>query len=333
MIHDARVLQPEFVPRDVVHRQHEVNALTAALDPITRGEPAETVFIYGPSGTGKTCIAQYTADKLRETVLDLRYQYVNCWEDHTRFQTLYRLLEGINQTFDIHRQSTPKDQLLERLRSYDESPYVAILDEVDQLDDKKLLYDLNRIHGLELILIANQEEELYSQLDERLTSRLRTASRIHFDRYGVEELVSILEDRVRWGLQEGVISSPQLEMIADTAAGDARTAIGILRVAARRATSDELETVPTDLIQDAVSEAKSEIRQKNIEKLTIDQRILYEIITEHGEIQPNTLYSEYREQVDNPKTNRMVRNYLTKMEQYNLIRAEGENRGRTYTSV
>jgi len=39
-------------------------------------------------------------------VVDLNYQYVNCWEDHTRFKTLYRLLDGIESTFDIHRQKT-----------------------------------------------------------------------------------------------------------------------------------------------------------------------------------------------------------------------------------
>ena len=333
MITDARVLQPEFVPKDVVHRAHEINTLTAALDPITRGEPAETVFLYGPSGTGKTCIAQYTVEKLRENVLDLHYQYVNCWEDHTRFKTLYRLLEGIDRTLDIHRQSTPKDELLERLRSYDNAPYVVILDEVDQLEDKSVLYDLNRIHGLELILVANQEEELFSQLDQRLKSRLRTATRIQFDRYTVDELVGILEDRVRWGLETGTVTTEQLEWIADAAAGDARVGIEVLRVAARRATHQGLEQVSDDIIENSVSEAKVEIRQRNLDKLTDDQQALYDIITEQGEVAPSDLYEAYRKRASDPKTDRMVRNYLRKLERHNLIRVVGENRGRVYKSA
>lgn len=41
MIRDARVLQPEFVPGDIVHRTSEVNGLSAALNPVTRGEQGE----------------------------------------------------------------------------------------------------------------------------------------------------------------------------------------------------------------------------------------------------------------------------------------------------
>ena len=333
VIQNARVLQPEFVPRDVVHRTHEVNTLSAALDPVTDGQKGEVSFLHGPSGAGKTCIARYITEQLQESVLDLNTQYVNCWEDYSRFKTLYRVLEGIDRTLDIHRQSTPRDELLDRLRDYDGPPYVVILDEVDQLEDKRVLYELHRTRKLTLVLIANQEAGLFEPLNERLTSRLRTATRIQFDRYTVDELVSILEPRVRWGLQEDVVTTEQLEWIADAAAGDARVGIEVLRVAARRTTQRGLDTIPDEVLNGAVSEAKSEIRQRNVGKLTADQRILYEIVTELGEIAPSKLYEEYRARADDPKSDRMVRNYLQKMERYNLVRAEGENRGRTYCSV
>ena len=71
MIQDARVLQDEFIPKEVGHRNQEMNELSRALDPVTRNEPAETVFLYGPSGAGKTCLARFALDRLRETVLDL----------------------------------------------------------------------------------------------------------------------------------------------------------------------------------------------------------------------------------------------------------------------
>jgi orc1/cdc6 family replication initiation protein len=333
MIRDARVLQPEFVPQDVVHRNQEVHTLSAALEPVTRGQNGETSLIYGPSGTGKTCIARYIAEDLRREVVDVNTQYVNCWEDYSRFKTLYRILEGIDRTLDIHRQSTPRDELLERLRDYDGPQYVVILDEVDQLEDKRVLYELYRTHGLTMVLIANQEQELFEPINNRLTSRLRTATRIHFDRYTLDELVGILEPRVRLGLREDAVTTEQLELIADAAVGDARVAIETLRVAARRAQHQGLDTVSDDVIRGAVSEAKAEIQQRNVEKLTKDQRVLYDIITDHEEIAPSDLYEEYRERVENPKTDRMVRNYLQKMERYNLIAADGENRGRTYQSL
>lgn len=333
MIRDARVLNTKVVPRDIVHRTHEVNALSSALEPFTDGELGENTFLYGPSGSGKTCIAQYVVEQLRENVLDLNHQYVNCWEDYSRFKTLYRVLEGIDRTLDIHRQSTPKDELLQRLREYDGAPYIVILDEVDQLEDKSVLYELYRTPGLSLVLIANEEASLFDPLEERLTSRLRTIARISFDRYTVDELVSILDDRVRWGLRKDAVTTDQLETIANAAAGDARVGIETLRVAARRADQQGLETISDTVIDDSVSEAKAEIRQRNVEMLTDHQQVLYEIITERGEVAPSDLYEAYRTRVDDPKSDRMVRNYLRKLERYNLIKATGQNRGRTYCSV
>ncbi|WP_254832864.1 Cdc6/Cdc18 family protein [Haloglomus salinum] len=329
MIGDARVLQPEFVPREVEHRDGEVDALTNALDPITRGESGETAFLFGPSGTGKTCIAQYTVERLREQVVDIEYQYVNCWRDYTRYRALYRILEGIEGTLDIHRQSTPTDELSERLRSYNGSPYVVVLDEVDQLQGTGVLYDLYSAHDCTMVLIANRETDVFDDLDDRLSSRLHSARRVRFDKYGLDELVTILEARVRRGLTTDV-DRMHLEHIADAAAGDARIAIGILRNAARDAERAGREELTTDLVKGAVPEARQQVRRTNLETLTEHQRVLYDIIDEQGEVDPGELYGQYQERVADPKTNRTVRNHLQKMVHYDLVVAEGEKRARTY---
>lgn len=129
------------------------------------------------------------------------------------------------------------------------------------------------------------------------------------------------------------MTTDQLAWIADAAAGDARVGIEVLRVAARRASRRGLDAVPDDVLRDAVSEARAEIRRRNFERLTEHQRVLHEIIAEHGEIAPGDLYEAYRARVDDPKTDRTVRNYLQKMERYDLVEAAGENRGRTYRAV
>lgn len=333
MITDARVLDPTFVPADVKHRDAEIDALTAALDPILRGEYADPVILHGPAGTGKTCIARYTADRLRDEVPDLDTPYVNCWEDHTRFKTLYRILEDTGQSLTIHRQSTPTDDLLDRLRDAD-ARFVVVLDELDQHEDTGVLYDLYRVRGLSMVLIANRERELFARFDERVASRLRTATSIHFDRYGVTELVGILEDRARWGLAENAVATDQLERIADAAAGDARTALGILRSAARKAVERGHDRITDELVDAAEPAAKAEIQRKNIEKLNPDQQMLYDIIrdNENG-IAPRDLYAAYADRVEDPKTERTLRNYLQKMCHYNLIAADGDGRSRTYRSL
>ena len=53
MIRDARVLRAGFVPREVEHRDAEVNHLSSVLKPITNGEPADTAIVTDPVGQGR----------------------------------------------------------------------------------------------------------------------------------------------------------------------------------------------------------------------------------------------------------------------------------------
>lgn len=101
----------------------------------------------------------------REQMLEVDTQYVNCCEDDTRFKCLYRVFDAVESNIDTHRQFTPTDELLECLRQNDGPSYVVILDEVNQLEDKRLPYDLNRIRDLELILISNSERELFAEIE------------------------------------------------------------------------------------------------------------------------------------------------------------------------
>lgn len=205
-----------------------------------------------------------------------------------------------------------------------------ILDEVDQLEDKGILYDLHRIPSITMLLIANKEHEVFAELDDRVRSRLNNCTRIRFDPYSTEELEGILGDRVDWGLEPGVVTDEQVRFIADAAAGDARTALGILRNAAKNAQKTGVDTITKSLIREAVPETRSEIRQTDLDRLTRDQRILYDLIEGAGEISPGDLFKQYEAEVTNPKSRRTVRNYLAKMEHYNLIEGEGATRGRVY---
>ncbi|MFC6838390.1 Cdc6/Cdc18 family protein [Halomarina ordinaria] len=333
MITDARVLRADFVPRDVEHRDSEVDALSAVLEPLASGEPSDPAILLGPSGAGKTCISQFTLEQLRQAVLDIEVQYVNCWQNYSEYRVLYRVLEGLGKTIDIHRQSTPRDELLERLRQYDGPPCVVILDEADQLEDKRMLYHLHSLPQFTLVLIANEEAEIFASADERVTSRFVGAERIQFDRYSVPELIAIMDARVRWGLQPDVVGEGTLRTIADVAAGDARAALSILRNAARHADQKGVERITPDLLEAAIPDARLEVRRKNVDTLTPHQRTLYELIEETGTIDPAALYEEYRSRVENPKADRTVRNYLQKLARYNLIRIEGTSRDRRYCRV
>jgi len=166
-----------------------------------------------------------------------------------------------------------------------------------------------------------------------VASRLRSATSVRFDSYGDDALVSILEDRVRWGLHENAVIDQQLRRIADAAAGDARIAIEILRAAARRAQHEQADSISDAMVEAAIPEAKAEVRTESLDRLTDHQQTLYEIVTEREVVKPKTLYEEYRDRMEDPKSERMLRNYLRKLRQYNLIEANGKTRGRTYTTI
>ena len=333
IVQDARVLRDDFIPKEVVHRDSEVQELSRALEPLVENEQARNVLLYGPPGTGKTCLSQYVMDKLEEELLDFNYMYINCWENYNRFKVLYKALEGIGKTLQVHRQSTPTDELYSKLKDYDRAPYVLILDEVDQLEDEKVLYDLQGLDNVHIVMIANTQESVFYNMDDRVRSRLIDSKRIQFKAYTSDQLQDILMDRAEWGLDSSAIDSSLIKKIALSSEGDARIAIGVLRAAARMAEERDEKEITREMIQEAVPEAKDNNRKKNEEKLNKHQEKLYEIVNEQEEIKPGDLYEKYREQMDDPKSDRMLRKYLQKMDHYNLINSEGEGRWRKYREV
>ncbi|MFD1646065.1 Cdc6/Cdc18 family protein [Haloarchaeobius litoreus] len=333
MIRDARVLRAGFVPSEIEHRDAELNHLSSVLEPITNGEPADTAIVTGPSGTGKTCLSKFVTERLQEEVLDVKSTHVNCWRNYTRFRVLYQILDDLGKTIDIHRQSTPRDELVDRLQQYDDSRTVVILDEVDQLEDPSVLYDLHSIENIAIICIANEEEQLFSRVDDRLVSRLRSSEHVRMDRYHNDQLYDILQARAKRGLDPGTVTEHQLYRIADAAAGDARLGIGILRSAAGKADREEYEEITDDLLLDAATDARAQIKQRSLDSLTPHQRAVYDIVRKHGPVGPSEIHDRYTDEVDDPRTKRTVRTYLSKMEQYNLLDAEGTSRDREYSIV
>ncbi|MFB6132476.1 MAG: Cdc6/Cdc18 family protein [Halanaeroarchaeum sp.] len=328
IVTDARVFQEDWVPGDLRQRDAELNAMAPALEPVVDGEPGTALFLTGPSGAGKTVSAKYLLGKLREHVLDVDTQYVNCWSDYTRYRVLYRVLDGIDSV-DAHRSSASSSDLLERLRHVDH-PVVVVLDEVDQLAEPAVLYDLYELSHVEIVLVANGEAEVLAGVDDRLQSRLRTARRVSFDRYGTEDVVSILEQRVHSGLRPDAVGRDQLEAIARAADGNARDAIAVLRSAAELAESRDAMAITDDIVDDAVDDARNRVRRTLVEKLDDHQRVLYDVIAAEEPIAPGDLYEAYEAEVEDPRTRRTLRTYLTKMEQYSLIVSEGSAQGRRY---
>ena len=333
MIEDGRALKDDFIPLEVEFRNQELNRLSEALAPCLEGGTPENTVIYGPTGTGKTCIAKYTLNQLQDEAPDIPTQYINCWQDYNKYRTVERLMEGLGEGDAIQSRWMAKDELIVRLREELDRPYIVILDEIDQHQEPEILYDLYTLPEVTMILITNRETQLFHRLDDRVTSRLRGAPRLKLTKYSSAELVSILETRARWALSPDAIGDTELEFIAENAAGDARVAISVLRSAATYGDRTGAERITERLIEEAIPGAREELRQQTLEKLDGHQLRLYNIIQEHDEIKPGDLYAAYEERSEDPMTRRTIRNYLNKMEHYRLIESSGRSRAKVYSLV
>jgi len=143
--------------------------------------------------------------------------------------------------------------------------------------------------NVHIVMIANTQESVFYNMDDRVRSRLIDSKRIQFKAYTSDQLQDILMDRAEWGLDSSAIDSSLIKKIALSSEGDARIAIGVLRAAARMAEERDKKERTREMIQEAVPEAKDNNRRKNEEKLNDHQEKLYDILNEEGEIKPGDL--------------------------------------------
>ena len=330
-ISDEEVLDSEFVPPELNHRDDAIDGLMRAFDPTLRGRAAQTAIITGPPGAGKTCVAQYVPEiARRELGADLAYHRVDCWKNSKRLSALQRVVKGFGDVGELYSRSKGVDPLLQRIDDYSGTHLVVILDDVDKLEDHDVLHDLHQASNVSMVLIAADESDLFDSFSDRLRSRLQVSKPVRLPSYRTDELVSILKDRVRWGLKDDAIDEAELEQIANAAAGDARSAIEILRWTAEIAERVNQPKITSKTVEKSIPPEEYGPRNRYAANLSGHRRTIYEIVSEHTTITPSDLYSAYRERVDDPRSDRTVRKYLSNLQRRELIVKEGKNRGTSY---
>ena len=333
IIRNLEVLTEHFIPSRIVHRDGQLKAIRDDLKPILSEMNARNVFLHGAPGTGKTCMARYVLDELKENAPVLA-SYVNCWECRSRFKILFNLLQDFGMRFSIHRRGQPTDELLELLRKRTEGKYCAIiLDEVDQLDDSKILYDLTNIPNISLIMIANEETALY-KAEPRIRSRLMSSDRIEFPAYRDREISDILRDRSEWGLVPGAVKNVQLERIANASGGDARIAINTLRIVAEDAENRDMDSIPNGFIERAISNIASK-REKRFEELNPHERLIITVLKGKGRMDSGDLYKELQRLAEEQNVEKIVdrtfRKYMDSLVKHGFVTYSGDGRWRTYS--
>ncbi len=306
------VLRPTYTPKELPHREEQIQELASVLAPALHGETPSNVLIYGKTGTGKTAVAKYVGKELEEADAGSACSviYLNCEVVDTQYRVLAHLARHFDK--DIPMTGWPTDQVYSEFRNaLDEKKRVVVimLDEVDKLVRKgdDVLYNLSRINSdlvqarVSLIGISN-DLKFTEFLDPRVKSSLGE-DEIIFPPYNAEQIQDILEQRAELAFRPGVLADDVIPLCAAFAArehGDARRALDLLRIAGEIAERARSQMIT----EEHVKAARDKIEQDRVEEViktlpTQSKLVLYSILLLEEQaarnITTSTVYGMYKQ--------------------------------------
>ncbi|WP_246279762.1 Cdc6/Cdc18 family protein [Natronomonas salina] len=92
---NKEVLRPSYTPRELPHREEQINNMATILVTALRGETPSNILIYGKTGTGKTASAKFVSEELESTSqkyeVPCEVEYINCEVTDTQYRVLAQL--------------------------------------------------------------------------------------------------------------------------------------------------------------------------------------------------------------------------------------------------
>ncbi|MBI4043184.1 MAG: AAA family ATPase [Candidatus Diapherotrites archaeon] len=338
---DERVLYPEFVPEQLLHRERQLEEFAFAFKPLTQGGRPENVFVFGPTGTGKTVSMRLVLRDLEGFSDRVKSKYLNCFEFNSRQSVLTELAAFLGVPVPRRGVGVAEAyaQFLEGLKRASFVP-VVVLDEFDQLffrEGNALLYDLLRTSEqtkkfVGVVLISN-DAHLPLRFEDRVRSSFSRLS-VAFDAYTPMQLKDILRERSEKAFVGHGVGEEVIPLIAGHAArkgGDCRIAIEALLKAGRIAERANASSIQVPHARQAFAAMESPLK-KSMERLSDSERVVLQCILDwKGEsISSGQLYELL--QTAKGLGERRTREVLAKLESLKLVTLtwkELEGRGRT----
>ncbi|MCD2201561.1 orc1/cdc6 family replication initiation protein [Halobacterium sp. KA-4] len=260
LIRDRSLLDPNYVVEEdrIVGRDEQLQEVTKMLRVALGDNRPPNLFLYGPSGTGKSLITKAVCKNISRICDSRDIQFgtveVNCQDLDTLGVAVYELAQqaadeaGVDVEVPKHGVAT-KEKWDELYRIINENfdSVVFVLDELDMLVGRRdkqdpafsrLLYQLSRAGAsddltayISVVAISNDTKMMEAVGSRALSSF--TPEDVHFDDYDANQLQSILRRR-QDAFHDGVVKEEVIPLAAAFAAqthGDARKAIDLMRVA------------------------------------------------------------------------------------------------------
>jgi len=260
LIRDRSLLDPNFVVEEdrIVGRDKQLQEVTKMLRVALGDNRPPNLFLYGPSGTGKSLITKAVCNNISRICDSRDIQFgtieVNCQDLDTLGVAVYELAQqaadeaGVDVEVPKHGVATKEkwDELYRIVNTHFDS-VVFVLDELDMLVGRRdkqepafsrLLYQLSRAGAndeltayISVVAISN-DTKMMEAVGSRAVSSF-TPEDVHFDDYDADQLQSILRRRED-AFHDDVVDDDVIPLAAAFAAqthGDARKAIDLMRVA------------------------------------------------------------------------------------------------------
>jgi cell division control protein 6 len=352
---NKRILQDNYTPEDIPHRDEQINQIAKILAPCLMGDRTSNLFIYGKTGTGKTLSVQRVTNEIQKRAKDsslLDVIYINC-KMKSVADTEYRIFAELINSLggDVPATGLPTKEVYRRfieiIENRKEKLFIIILDEIDQAIKKisdDFLYSLTRLNSelnnTEIIIIGiSNDLRFLENIDQRVKSSL-SEEELVFHPYNAIQLQDILRKRANAAFKRGVVSDGVIEKCAAYAArehGDARRALTLLRVAGELAERDKYPQIDIrhiDMANDKIEKDKIlEIIEKATKQFQLVLFSIIELIKEsRGPIFTGEVYSCYQDLCKKVHleilTQRRVSDIIAEFDMLGLITARPISKGR-----
>ena len=322
------MFEEDYVPDTITGRTKEIQEIVGTIQPLLEKMKSDNLFIYGPTGVGKTLCVTHVLKNLSEMSSKVTGVYINCWVQRTRPAVLYEIIKSVGDFSP--RRGLSGDEIMEELNKCLSSYWgvVVVLDEIDKTKDKEVIYDLLRIIKTRVIIIGLSNLNSF-EMDQRILSAY-SPRKIEFRGYSVDEIKGILNERAKKALYPGSYDDDVIGLCAAigyNSGGDARVALKILFSSAKEAQLKNLNKIDIATVQ-KIKEKTILIRRDSDDLEGLEKNI-YDFIG----------IGKTSKEIENqfPQvTGRTIRNILKKLGEKNMIkkiRLEGKGNRFRYVKV
>jgi len=294
LFRDTVVLDYDFQPKVLKYRENEQMRFATAIKPLMQNRNGRNLFVCGVPGVGKTTACKHVLRELEEETDEVIPIYINCWKDNTTYKIYTKICTYLGYKFIQNKKTS---ELFDLIRSHlNKRSAVFIFDEIDKLEDTDFLYTiLEDIYRKSIFLLTNYRDS-YSDLDERIRSRLGPEF-LFFKSYTEQEIAGILKQRSDYAFVQGCWDEDAFKEIVEkcTETKDVRVGLYLMREAGNIAEERSSRKISLVHVAEAIKKV-DEFHIKPKEGLDENLQTVLDLVKNNSGSKMGELFSTYAEQ-------------------------------------